>query len=255
MYFMYVDESGDSGVAPGATRYFCLSGMVVHEVYWRDVLDKIKDFRVTMRDVYGLKIRQEIHAAAFIGRVKEEINIPRHKRLSILRNFADELANIPPISFTNIVLDKEHKDNDLDVFSYAWRVLFQRFENTMRYRNFANPGNKVDYGIVFCDDTEGKKLNKIMRRMNVYNPVPNQIQYGQGYRDMPIKYIIEDPILRNSEHSYFIQAADLCAYLLYQKYHPNAYFKKKGATNYFNRLAPVLNVRASSKNPLGIVEI
>lgn len=31
MYFMYVDESGDPGMLVSPTRYFVLSGLVVHE--------------------------------------------------------------------------------------------------------------------------------------------------------------------------------------------------------------------------------
>jgi len=34
---MYVDESGDSGLPSDGspTRYFCLSGLVVHELRWQ----------------------------------------------------------------------------------------------------------------------------------------------------------------------------------------------------------------------------
>ena len=32
MYLMYVDESGDSGLVNSPTRYFVLTGMVVHEL-------------------------------------------------------------------------------------------------------------------------------------------------------------------------------------------------------------------------------
>jgi hypothetical protein len=30
MYFMYVDESGDPGLVGSPTRYFTLSGLVIH---------------------------------------------------------------------------------------------------------------------------------------------------------------------------------------------------------------------------------
>jgi hypothetical protein len=68
-------------------------------------------------------------------------------------------------------------------------------------------------------------------------------------------HIIEDPVIRNSEESYLIQAVDLCAYLLYQELAPGAYMKKKAGHNYFARLAPVLCTVASTKDPRGIVRL
>jgi hypothetical protein len=45
MYMMYVDESGDPGMTGSPTRYFVLSGVVVHELGWRDYLEQLLDFR------------------------------------------------------------------------------------------------------------------------------------------------------------------------------------------------------------------
>jgi hypothetical protein len=56
----------------------------------------------------------------------------------------------------------------------------------MKYGNY--PGNfQSDYGIVIIDNTDGMKLQKMVRKMAVYNPVPNMAAfYGSGYRDIPI---------------------------------------------------------------------
>ena len=76
---MYVDESGDTGLVNSPTRYFVLSGVVVHESEWRNFLQRIIALRKTLRVVYGLPMRTEIHASEFInGRVGD---LPRHKRL------------------------------------------------------------------------------------------------------------------------------------------------------------------------------
>jgi len=90
--------------------------------------------------------------------------------------------------------------------------------------------------------------------MAVYNPVPHQGWFGAGYRNLPILRIIEDPVPKDSKDSYFIQACDVAAYFLYQRYKPNGFIKRQGATNYLRRLTPVLNQRASGR-PLGIVEL
>ena len=60
-----------------------------------------------------------------------EFSIDKHKRLAILRNYLDEIAKMNFISLTNVVVDKRGKPADYDIFSSAWRTLFQRFENTL----------------------------------------------------------------------------------------------------------------------------
>jgi hypothetical protein len=75
------------------------------------------------------------------------------------------------------------------------------------------------------------------------------------YKDEPIRVIIEDPILRDSRESYFIQAADCAAFLLKQSIEPSAYMKRHGGNAYFNRLGPVLCKHASNKDPKGVVRL
>lgn len=250
MYLMYVDESGDDGNNTVQSKYFCLSGLVVHESQWRTLVDRLLAYRRTMRDVYGLPLRPEIHSVEFLR--KNEFGIEKHRRLAILRNGLDELAKLNFVSLTHIVVDKEGKPAGYDVFGSAWRTLFQRFENTLVNGNFPE-GYRRSFGLVFTDATSGNKLRTIMRRMSVYNPIPNR--YGGGYRDMPIQRVIEDPTERDSRMSLPIQACDLAAYFLTQYLRPNGYIRKKRASNYFERLQPVLNTKASSSNRLGIVKI
>ncbi len=45
MYLMYVDESGDIGLTGSPTRYFVLTGLVLHELRWRQTLDELIAFR------------------------------------------------------------------------------------------------------------------------------------------------------------------------------------------------------------------
>jgi hypothetical protein len=252
MCLMYVDESGDSGIAASPTNYFCLSGLVVHEICWRELMERLVEFRRRMKIKYSLGVRDEIHAAEFIRGSAGKI-MRRHERLNLLKNFADELAGIDYISITNVVVDKRGKASDYPVFERAWQALFQRFENTLNYRNFPGPQNADDKGLVICDNTDGGRLTSLMRKMGAYNPIPNQDRFGPGSRNQPIKSIIEDPHLRDSKASLLIQASDLSAYLLYQYHEPNSYFRHKGEKNLFKRLEPILNKRAATRHPLGIV--
>lgn len=247
---MYVDESGDTGLDQSPTRYFALSGIVVHERHWRVLINRLIAHRKTLKSVYNLPMRTEIHASEYIRHSICEL--PKHDRLSILRNTIDELAKIPEISITNIIVDKLGKPEGYDVFQNAWGVLFQRFENTLFYGNF--PGNfKDDYGIVLTDATAGTKLSRMVRRMAVFNPIPSS--YGAAARNIPITKIIEDPHGKDSASSLPIQMADVCAYFLHQRFAPNSYVKRKGGHLYFDRLKPVLNTAASRSHALGIVQL
>jgi len=131
-------------------------------------------------------------------------------------------------------------------------VVESKFHNTLSHRNFPGPQNADDRGILIVDQTDEVKLRNLSRRMRRHNPVPNA--YGQGYRAAPVTTIVEDAVHRNSLHSYFIQLADVNAYFLYQKYQACGYVARKGARNYFSRLAPVLCTVASRNHAEGIVE-
>jgi hypothetical protein len=255
MYLMYVDESGDSGLQNSPTAYFVLSGLVVHELNWHIYLDQLISFRRRMRGTFGLRLRDEIHASHMINHPGALVRIARNDRLAIIRHLTDELAAMSALSIVNVVVHKPGKGTGVDVFELAWKALFQRFENTLQYGNFPTPAHAHERGIVFADRTDDKKLTMLMRRMRRYNPIANNPSYGDGYRNIPVTRIVEDPCFRDSEHQYFIQAADVVAYLLYQALAPNAYMRRTGGQAYFRRLEPVLCTRASANDPLGIVHL
>lgn len=249
---MYVDESGDTGLVNSPTKYFVLSGIVVHESEWRNFLQRIIALRKTLRSVYGLPIRSEIHASEFInGRVGE---LKRHQRLAILRNTLDELAKIDRISITNVVVDKTNKPQEYDVFNSAWGTLFQRFENTLLHGNFPG-GYHRGHGLVITDATAGHKLARLVRRMAVYNPIPSDPTRGTGSRNIPITRVIEDPFGKDSKDTLPVQMADVVAYFLAQRIAPNSFIRRQRAAHYFDRLKPVLNLHASRFDPLGIVRL
>lgn len=217
MYLMYVDESGDSGIVNSPTRYFVLTGIVVHELRWHDALNALIGFRQRMRTRFGLLMREEIHAGRMLSRPGALARIKRNDRLTILRHFIDELAAMNYISVINVRIDKTGKPNGYDPFEKGWQALLQRFENTLNHRNFPGPANADDRGAVFCDETDEASLRRLYRRMRIYNPVPNRLaQFGAGYRQLPLARLVEDPSIRRSHHSYFIQAVDVAAFAAYQ---------------------------------------
>jgi Protein of unknown function (DUF3800) len=264
MYLMYVDESGDCGLPSdrSPTRYFCLSGVVVHELRWRETLTQLTNFRRLIKRQYKVYLEDEIHSAEMINKPsKTSANIQslkKHERLAIIRHFADQIARLPDLSIINVVVDKNSGkvQSKEEVFRGAWYRLFQRFENTIQWQNFPGRKNPSERGIVFPDSTDGAKLRTYLNDMRVKNRI--KIVQSSGsfvFDNRPILSLIEDPILRNSSHSYFVQAADCAVFLLKQFIEPSTYMKKHGGNAYFRRLGPVLCKVASLTDPLGIVRL
>lgn len=110
-------------------------------------------------------------------------------------------------------------------------------------------------GIILPDNTNNRKLMSLLRKMRRFNPIPHVPTYGSGFRNIIIGRIVEDPNFRESANSYFIQAADLLAYLIYQAHKPCSYMKKKNGHNYYRRLNPIFCRHASMSNPNGFVRL
>ncbi len=255
MFLMYVDESGDSGLAESPTRFFVLSGVVIHEFRWNEYLQRLIDFRRRMKGKFGLLLRDEIHCAQMISRPGELVRIKRNDRLSIIRHFADELAEMTDLNVINIVVDKQGKNAGYDVVDSAWRALVQRFSNTISARNFRGPANADERGFILPDMSDPKRITSTIRKMRRYNPIPNQTGFGIGLRNLLVANLVEDPFFKDSRTSYFSQAADLTAFLLYQRIAPSTYARKKGLGAYFGRINPILCKVASATDPNGIVRL
>mgnify|MGYP001393632272 CR=1 FL=1 len=253
MYLIYVDESGDTGIRNSLTKYFVLSALVVHETKWNKLLDEIVNLRRKFKEDYGLKINEEIHAARFFTKPGELARIEKHDRLQICKRIIDFLESLDYISLVNVVVNKAGKSEDFEVFETAWQYLIQRIHNTIGYGNFPSGFSREEKGLIIPDETEAKKLNKLVRKMRRYNPVPNMNQ--PGYRMIETDLIIEDPYYKSSKHSLFHQLVDVNAYFLFQMHQPNSYVRKKKAYNFFKRYDKVLCKVASTKNELGIVYI
>jgi hypothetical protein len=79
--------------------------------------------------------------------------------------------------------------------------------------------------------------------------------FGTAARNLKLQYIIEDPVLRDSQYSFMHQMNDVVAYCARQMYEPNSYMKTKGGTTFYKRLQDVALTKVSRKNNYGIVEL
>lgn len=248
---MYVDESGDTGTVNSNTDHFVLSALVLHESEWLNILDDLILFRRGIKAKYGLKMKDEIHTYEFVtGRPNLSPQIPRNIRLDLLKSCMKWLASRNDISIVTVMCLKGTRD---DVFNFTWKALIQRFDNTLKYANFPG-GHGGQKGMLLSDDTDAK-LTGLIREMRRFNPVPSMIT-GFAARDMRLKAVVEDPVFRDSAHSYLHQMADVVAYFGRQYYEPNRYVRRKGARTFYNIIQPVTNPHVTHYNtPNNIVEI
>ncbi|MEY2116970.1 hypothetical protein [Rhodanobacter sp. FW106-PBR-R2A-1-13] len=75
-----------------------------------------------------------------------------------------------------------------------------------------------------------------------------------GYRYLLMRSVIEDANFRDSAHSWFIQAVDVAAYMLYQQLTPSSFMRRKAGQNYFNRLDPII-CKVASPRTGGVVRL
>src|SRR6266511_5071059 len=116
MYLMYVDESGDTGLQNSPSNLFVLTGLVIHELRWLEYKDRLVEFRRRIRDSYGLKLREEIHASAMINKPGDLVRIRRDQRLAILKSLVRELADMTDFNVINVVVRKQGKAANYKVF-------------------------------------------------------------------------------------------------------------------------------------------
>ncbi|WP_188316240.1 DUF3800 domain-containing protein [Chitinophaga agrisoli] len=244
---MYVDESGDPGVGKYASPHYILSGLIINSNDWRKYLDQIKTFRTAVKKMYGLNIREEIHAAELIriNKIKSYAAIRKADRIHILRNLA---VQIPVIFNTakvvNVCLRKADFPADTDFQKLAWSRLITRYDVYLKK-------SVKDNGIIIADDSSEGTIRSLLRKLRTYNPIMSHFN-GETY-NAPTDNIIEDVFHRDSAHSYYIQIADVIAHLLYRKEYPKGSLKKYGVHLYFDELKDILLKEASKKDAMGVV--
>ncbi len=254
MFFMYVDESGDVGMGPEASRYFCLSGLVIHESNWTETLQAISEMRDGLARKYGFDRSEELHASKLLGRKADARGgLTRTQVVLMLKDVIRFEASFRYARSLNVVVDKYGKGFGFDPFGTAWETIIQRFENTISHGNFPSPWGVVseEKGFIIVDKTDEEKLRRLVRHMRHENQIPSS--FGTGTYRSNLRYVIEDPMHKDSVYSPPIQLCDVNAYFLKQTVDPNTTVIRNKARNYFYYLKPVLCTQACSSNEYGIV--
>ena len=180
-----------------------------------------------------------------------QLNLDDKKRIEVIYRYCECVSKLP-VKVVNVVINKTiiRKDN-YQVLDSALTYSVQRVSNSI-----PNPNEKI---IIISDEGRIPKMRKTTRRLQIFNPIPSRYT-ASVVAQRPIDRLIEDPLPKESQHSYFIQISDLIAYLVY-----NYMLEILAIGESNNRLpidhsvihelldiiSPVLNFKASTTNKYG----
>jgi len=206
MYIAYVDESGDPGRNTRVTKYFTLSGIIVADSNWKVFLDRVKAFRQGLKRDFKITLKADLRATDLWRRKGDlkRLGLSYADQVEIFRRTAEFLRSSQEIVILNVSINKGSPKLPATgrISEMAWTMFLQRYENWLLA--------KQELGIVVNDEGHEKMTRMLSRKMKVYNPIPSL--YG-GYYQAPLVKIVEDPFSRHSQDSYFVQLADMSAYL------------------------------------------
>lgn len=261
MYTAYLDETGDDGLSNSPSLVFCLSAIYMSENSWSSNFQILKAFRKNLRSSIGLSLKEELHTSEFIKGKAPYNNIAPLDRKKVIFDYCNMISGLD-LQVINVLIDKRNVSSpSYPVLENALTYLTQRLETDLTRTK------QSQKFIMFIDDGRVGPMTRIVRKMQVYNIIPSQFSGNLG--NQTIKNIVEDPILKDSKQSYFIQVVDciaLMTYLYYSRVDSSNQDKIKISNRisalltdsdieeiYKNILARIFNKRASTRHGLGLV--
>lgn len=255
MYLMYTDESGDPGLSGGGTPFFVVTGVIVHETDWNEVFQRLLDLRRNLSTRFGVRQRIAFHATDIVNGNGDyhhsQSGMTRSQRFEFYREILEFVAQLSQLRVLNVFIRKSSiTDPTINVFEWAWQYLVQRFHTFLERRGHLDTPN--DFGMLITDRTRDDELRRLVRRMRAFNFVPSQYS-GSEARRLLVTRVLDDPSPRASDHSYFVQIADLVAYSLARRDFPRTALSSFSFETYFDIVDPILHKPASNYDPQGIV--
>lgn len=217
MLLAYFDESGDAGYINSPTASFTLAAVLVNDTAWLKMLDILIEHRRMLRAEYKIRFSDEIKANHLVhgkGAVK---HLPTPTRRRIYRDFMKlQAQHARSVRTFATVIDKKKIEfpERVNPRDQAWKHAIQRLERAGTHQR--------ELVKVFPDEGYGDFIRRIIRQMRRFSHVPSQ--FGDGSLKRDAENIVEDPSLRKSEESLFVQLADLNAYAAARHVHPHRQF-------------------------------
>lgn len=236
MHLIYIDDSKDG-------KHLAFSALCVPADQWQASLQHLIEVRRALKRHEGIYTSVEQHATDWIGgrgRIAKHI-VPKGARARLFDYMLSSIVMMPG----SLLLNAFGRMSD------EW-TLFERMLN--RINVFVT---KAGSNALLISD-EGKSYDALLRRMRRFNYIPSRYGFwadGTTARNIPAARILEDLVYRDSRRSYFVQAADFCAFSLLRFEVPTSSTTRLGISQSFTILEPICVKRAFSGDPrkLGII--
>ena len=241
MLIFYLDASADR-------EKFILSAIRISSECWREAFEETKEFRHRLRDDYGIYVKKELHATDLVGGRREYAPEPitKYQRSQVFRETLEFIVTLPSVEILNVSI--RVPGCPVDPYIRAFERMVNRIQAHLE-------DNRAE-GLIIVDEGKEGMIRKLSRQLAVFNWIPSKFggwANGQNRKNIRASRIIEDPIFKTSESSYFIQFADAVAFsLLKKEVKQTPRIAKYRIHEMFEILTPRLCLQVSPDDPLGI---
>jgi hypothetical protein len=219
---------------------------------------EIQAFRRELRKHWGIPVKMEFHSRPFLlgKHPYKRFELDDRSKLSALEEFVIFISTLE-FKTINVAINKLRiKSPQYKVLDRALTYNIQRIENDL---SSVNENTKF---MAIVDEGRIRKMRTTARRLQRINFIPSK--YSEESYRREIKTLIEDPLPKPSEESYFIQICDLISFLVFlyvTKVINNRNWRSRlekfltldFVLGQLERLKPVLNLKAAPGNEFGIV--
>lgn len=282
MFLVYYDEAGDDGFPKYSSPLFVLTCIYIHEEFWKETFENIREFRKELKQKFNMPVKTEFHMKYFLLNKHpfKDFGISDVDRIKLIDLFCDFLSK-QKLGTVNVVINKTIiQKPDYEILDTALTYSIQRIENALneinrskitRLLKFINQSLLADAQknlrvsekfFIITDEGRLSKMRRTARKMQRINYIPSK--FSSNAYNRTINLLVEDPISKMSDESYFIQISDLISYVVYM-YSLNllnvgkfAHRLPKELTHekikgWMAKLKPILNLKAANHNEFGIV--
>lgn len=217
MHFLYVDESGDTGIKAGASTHFVLCGVLIHHADWQVVSEDAKGMRRRLAEQFGLPEEAELHASELLSKNSNQFRLSLAVRIRCALHAIGFMSQHQGIQVLRVVVTKEVTQNN-QIYANAWKELI-----VAGLALVAGTGRGCNASglIVICDDHRTAPRHELISAILTEHPGA----------------IIDLPFGLDSKDSILLQLADLSAYLTKQSLSPSGTFKGRNGRPLLQRNA------------------
>ena len=202
MHIVYLDESGDLGVAGSPSRLFILSAVLVSHEHWLEARLSLDAMRANLDALYGLRPGAEIHASEFLGGAARHHGLDVRRRFQCAHHVLGFLRQSGLLHPVRVGLEKSG-ESGAALLDRAWIGLLEEVACEVGRSASSACGSR---GLLIVMDHHGA------------------LPYRPSAQITSPRPLLELPFGRRSEDSHLLQCADLLGFLTKQSLDPNRHF-------------------------------